>query len=400
MTAIMLETLRLLPRDVGSGRWFCLLRQAVLGLLLGCLATASFAHQTGNSYLYLQQADGQLKIDLDFYVRDLGNLLQKPGAEPEPAPPPEQIQALQAEITQLIEKSLSVEADDQPLALSFVRQTVVLHNDGLYVRQQFTAPAIDQQARFVVVRYGCCSQNDSLGRAFLRLAVNGDEISSVFDQGTATQRFALGATKRSSTILLFTQEGAKHIWEGPDHLLFLLTLLLPGLLLWGEQSSSAKEQVAPGGNHRAAWMFALKVITAFTIAHSITLAMASFGLISLPGKLIESVIALSIMISAVLNLQYRLRINHWLLAFSFGLIHGMGFANGLKELGLSASYFIETLIAFNVGVELGQLSVVLLVAVPSVWLLRSDEGRQRVMRWGSIAVLVISTVWFIERLTS
>jgi hypothetical protein len=87
-----------------------------------------------------------------------------------------------------------------------------------------------------------------------------------------------------------------------------------------------------------------------------------------------------------------------LLAFSFGLIHGMGFANGLKELGLSSSYFIETLIAFNVGVELGQLSVVLLVAVPSVWLVRSKSGQQRVMRWGSWAVLLVSTAWFIERL--
>jgi hypothetical protein len=275
-----------------------------------------------------------------------------------------------------------------------------LHNDGLYVRQQFTAPAINQQARFVVVRYAFFTQNDQLGRAFFRMAVNGDEISSVFDQARSTQRFALGETKRFSTILLFTQEGAKHIWEGPDHLLFLLTLLLPGLLLWGEKTSTLNESLATVSNHRAAWLFALKVITAFTIAHSITLAMASLGLISLPDKLIESVIALSIMISAVLNLQRRLRINHWLLAFSFGLIHGMGFANGLKELGLSASYFIETLIAFNVGVELGQLSVVLLVAVPSVWLVRSDAGRQRVMRWGSIAVLVISTVWFIERLTS
>lgn len=411
----MLELPRLLLSDIGSHCCSVLLRRlnascvwvgmsvvrrTVLGLMLWLVAAGAFAHQTGNSYLYVQQADGQLKIDLDFYVRDLGNLLQKPGAEPEPAPPPDKIQALQPEITQLIEKSLSIEADEQPLSLSFVRQTVVLHNDGLYVRQQFTAPAIDQQARFVVVRYGFFTQSDSLGRAFLRLVVNGDEISSVFDQATATQRFALGETKRSSTILLFTHEGAKHIWEGPDHLLFLLTLLLPGLLLWGEKSSVVSALVATSGGHRAAWMFALKVITAFTVAHSITLAMASLGMISLPDKLIESVIALSIMISAVLNLQHRLRINHWLLAFSFGLIHGMGFANGLKELGLSASYFIETLIAFNVGVELGQLSVVLLVAVPSVWLVRSDTGRQRVMRWGSILVLLISTVWFIERLTS
>jgi hypothetical protein len=128
----MLQSVRLLLSNVGSARLSCLLRRAVLSLLLWSVAGGSFAHQTGNSYLYLQQADGQLKIDLDFYVRDLGNLLQKPGAEPEPAPPPEKIQALQAEITQLIEKSLSIEADEQSLSLSFVRQTVVLHNDGLY----------------------------------------------------------------------------------------------------------------------------------------------------------------------------------------------------------------------------------------------------------------------------
>jgi len=393
--------------------------QAVFGLILWLVSATSFAHQTGNSYLYLQQADGQLTIDLDFYVRDLGNLLQKPGAEPEPAPPPDKIQALQPEITQLIEKSLSVEVDEQPLSLSFVRQTVVLHNDGLYVRQRFTAPEISSQSRFVVVRYGFFTQNDKLGRAFFRMALNGDEISSVFDQTTATQRFALGETKRSATILLFTHEGAKHIWEGPDHLLFLLTLLLPGLLLWGARSvmvaqqpssaeddppqnlsagSSAASSAAAAGKHCAAWMFALKVITAFTLAHSITLAMATLGLISLPDKLIESVIALSIMISALLNLQQRLRINHWLLAFSFGLIHGMWFANGLKELGMSSSYFIENLKAFNIGVELGQLSVVLLVTVPLVWLVRSESGQQRVMRWGSSAVLLISTVWFIQRL--
>jgi len=389
--------------------------QAVFGLILWLVSATSFAHQTGNSYLYLQQADGQLTIDLDFYVRDLGNLLQKPGAEPEPAPPPDKIQALQPEITRLIEQSLGVEVDEQPLAFSFVRQTVVLHNDGLYVRQRFTAPEIAPQSRFVVVRYEFFTQNDKLGRAFFRLALNGDEISSVFDQSNSTQRFALGETKRSATIFLFTHEGAKHIWEGPDHLLFLLTLLLPGLLLWGARvvvvdqqplpagdrslaTSSADLSSSAAGNHRAAWVFALKVITAFTLAHSITLAMATMGLISLPDKLIESVIALSIMISAILNLQQRLRINHWLLAFSFGLIHGMGFANGLKELGLSSSYFIETLIAFNVGVELGQLSVVLLVAMLLVWLVRSDTGRRRVMRWGSWAVLLVSTAWFIERL--
>ena len=369
-------------------------------IALACLfaSATSFAHQTGNSYLYLRQTGDQLEVDLDFYVRDLGNLLQKPGENPEPAPPPEKIQALQVELTELIGKSLSIELDEQVVQWQFVRQSVVLHNDGLYVRQQFAAPAPSAVPRFAVIRYGFFTQSDKLGRAFLRLTMSGDEISSVFDQDTAIQRFALGDTKRSSTILLFTQEGAKHIWEGPDHLLFLLTLLLPGLLLWSPAGAAMSGAPASVGKHRAAWIFALKVITAFTVAHSITLAMASFGLISLPEKLIESAIALSIMVSAALNLQQRFRFNHWQLAFSFGLIHGMGFANGLKELGLSSSYFLETLIAFNAGVELGQLSTVLVVAVPLVLLVRSERGRLNVMRWGAVLVFAISTVWLIQRL--
>lgn len=376
--------------------------RGLLALTLLLASAASFAHQTGNSYLYLRQVDGQLEVDVDFYVRDLGNLLQKPGAgsEPAPPPPPEKIQALQPELTELIEKSLSIELDEQAVPWRFVRQSVVLHNDGLYVRQQFVAPAPDVDARFVVIRYGFFTQSDKLGRAFLRLAMSGDEVSSVFDQSTAIQRFALGNTKRSSTIFLFTAEGAKHIWEGPDHLLFLLTLLLPGLLLWSPSGAALSGAAVATGKHRAAWMFALKVITAFTVAHSITLAMASFGLISLPEKLVESAIALSIMVSAALNLQQRFRFNHWQLAFSFGLIHGMGFANGLRELGLSESYFLETLIAFNAGVELGQLSTVLLVVIPLVLLVRSERSRLQVMRWGSILVLAISTVWLIQRLVA
>ena len=119
---------------------------------------------------------------------------------------------------------------------------------------------------------------------------------------------------------------------------------------------------------------------------------------SLPDKLIESLIALSIMISAVLNLQNRFHISHWKLAFLFGLIHGMGFANGLKELGLSSMYFLETLFAFNLGVELGQLSAVIVVSVPVLLLARKAESKQLVLQYGSIGVLLTSIVWLAQRL--
>jgi hypothetical protein len=99
-----------------------------------------------------------------------------------------------------------------------------------------------------------------------------------------------------------------------------------------------------------------------------------------------------------LNLQSKFFFSHWKLAFFFGLIHGLGFANGLKELGLSSLYFMETLVAFNVGVELGQLSVVIIVAIPILLLVRSDKAKQRLLTSGSFAVLCISIVWLFQRL--
>jgi len=384
---------------VSISSWFVkVLMSCCLWLAFGAMS-AGYAHQTGNSYVNIRQVDGHLAVDLDFYVRDLGNLLQKPGKESAPPPTADQLKSLQEPITEAIQKSLKLEIDEHLMPLEFRAQSVAVHNDGLYVRQEFVGPAIEPKARFVVVRYEFFTQYDRLGRAFLRLALNGDEISSVIDQSNAIQRFALGETKRISTIYLFGKEGAKHIWGGFDHLLFLLTLLLPGIMLWKRRSDIAlSDDTEPEARvNRKAEFFALKVITAFTIAHSITLALATFGLVSFPEKLIECLIAFSIMASAVMNLQKKYQFNHWQLAFVFGLIHGLGFANGLKDLGLASDYFLETLIAFNVGVEFGQLSTVLAVSLPVLMLVRSEEGKRRIMIWGSLAVLAISTVWLVQR---
>jgi len=362
-------------------------------ILLGVCVT-TLAHQTGNSYLTIGEADGRLQLEIDFIVRDLGNLLQTPGQPNEPPPAPDKLLSSQGLITKAIQKSLTIAVDEQAVPLEFLTQSVVLHNDGLYVRQRFLGGALPADVKFIVVRYEFFTQNDKLGRAFFKLVMRNDEISSVFDQINSVQRFALGETKRWSTIGLFTREGAEHIWEGTDHLLFLLTLLLPGLML------TIRPQDASGNlppSNRAAEKFALKVVTAFTIAHSITLACSVFGWVSLPDKLIESLIAFSIMISALLNLQTRFHISHWRMAFLFGLIHGMGFANGLKELGLSSSYFLETLFAFNLGVELGQLCAVILVAVPVLLVARQGEAKRRVIRYGSFGVLLTSMVWLVQR---
>ncbi len=367
----------------------------VAAICLNLFSGSAFAHQTGNSYLTLTETDGRLQVEIDFIVRDIGNLLQAPGQPNEPPPAADKLQSLQGLITTAIQKSLTIAIDEQTVPLEFVAQSVVLRNDGLYVRQRFSGISLPVDAKFIVVRYEFFTQNDKLGRAFFKLVMHQDEMSSVFDQTSAIQRFVLGETKRWSTIGLFTKEGAKHIWEGIDHLLFLLTLMLPGLMLTIRPTSSTGAQIPRG---RAAEKFALKVITAFTLAHSITLAFSVFGWVSLPDKFIESMIALSIMVSALLNLQNRFQFSHWKLAFLFGLIHGMGFANGLRELGLSSMYFLETLFAFNLGVELGQLSAVILLAVPVLLLARRPETKQQVLKYGSIGVLLTSMFWLAQRL--
>jgi hypothetical protein len=378
---VLPNSIRLFPKLIGS-----------VFLCLIMWSGAVFSHQTGNSYLTLREADGSFMVELDFIVRDLGNLLQAPGQPSDPPPAPDKLTALQVPITQAIQQSLSIAVDGQDIPLEFMSQSVVLHNDGLYVRQRFSAKALRADAKFVVVRYQFFTQNDKLGRAFFKLSLRGEEISSVFDQSNAIQRFALGEGKRWAAMGLFTKEGVKHIWGGADHLLFLLTLLLPGLML----IKPADPSHASGSI--AAWKFALKVITAFTLAHSITLACSVLGWVSLPDRFIESMIALSIMVSAALNLQNRFTFSHWKLAFVFGLIHGMGFANGLKELGLSSMYFLETLFAFNLGVELGQLSAVVLVALPVVFWVKSHEAKAALLRWGSGIVFLIALVWWVQRL--
>ena len=362
------------------------------------LSMPALAHQTGNSYLVITESNGRLQVEIDFIVRDLGNLLQAPTPTDAPAPTPEQLQAMQPAIAQVIQASLEVQQNAQTQPLAFVSQSVVLHNDGLYVRQRFTSPSMASPLQFVVVRYGFFNQNDKLGRAFFKLQLGKDEISSVFDSSTPIQRFVLGESKRWSTIGLFTQEGAWHIWGGPDHLLFLLTLLLPGLMLLHRTTGTGTGTVTERNGTKTAALFALKVITAFTLAHSITLLASVLDVITLPSRWIESAIALSIMLSAGLNLQTRIQWSPWKLAFIFGLVHGMGFANGLRDLGLSQTYFIETVLAFNVGVELGQIAAVVAVGMPVILLAKTARTQQLIMTCGSWGVLVISGVWLVQRL--
>lgn len=173
----------------------------------------------------------------------------------------------------------------------------------------------------------------------------------------------------------FVRLGVEHILTGWDHLLFLLVLLLRG-----------------GG-----WLSLAKVITAFTAAHSVTLALAALDVVTLPDRLVEAVIALSIALVAAENLGPRPVVGRrWLVSFGFGLVHGFGFSSVLRDIGLPTQGLVLSLFGFNAGVELGQ-ALVVAVALPGLALLRNTGWETGVVRSASLAILLVGALLFVER---
>ena len=211
-------------------------------------------------------------------------------------------------------------------------------------------------------------------------------VMSVRIPGQPSREFALGEERREATVelsgaattgwLSFIGMGAEHILSGPDHLLFLLALL---------------------ALTRGFWPIA-KIVTGFTIAHSVTLSLATLGVLDVPSRIVEPLIAATIIWVALENLLAPARTaQRWLIAALFGLIHGLGFASALTELGLPRAAMIRALIGFNVGVELGQLAFVAAVMPVMVWL--AKPGRiARLPQVLSVAVAAAGTFWLAERL--
>lgn len=185
-----------------------------------------------------------------------------------------------------------------------------------------------------------------------------------------------------STFLLFLNEGFHHIFAGFDHLLFLFLLVLPIVRLDAFRDSVVR---------------VAGIVTAFTVAHSLTLALSSFGYLSLPADIVEPVIAGSIVVAAVLNFFTDRNGILWPVAYLFGLIHGFGFAGAFADLTDGSSLHWTDLLGFNLGVEIGQL-VVAVAALVLLSLVARFQGFGRLLvPAGSLAVGTVGALWFAER---
>lgn len=349
------------------------------------------AHKPSDSYLTVRAEDRSLDIRWDISLKDLeyavgidadGDRLITWG----------EIQAALPGVLAYAGNSLTAQTGDIGCPIEWSSRALDSHTDGVYLVLNGTATCAQPAHGSVRLSYNLLFDIDTQHRGLLRFDTGETQSFAIFRPEERT--FTSGAADMTigSSFLHFLVEGVWHIWIGYDHILFLLALLLPSVLA---RSGKNVEGVASLG---LALKNVLKVVTAFTIAHSITLALASFELVELPSRLVESVIALSVVIAALNNLHAIFDERRaWLFAFAFGLIHGFGFASVLGELGASGSALVTTLLGFNAGVELGQLAIIA-AFLPVAFILRNSYAYRRVMlTGGSYAIVFLAAIWFTER---
>lgn len=269
-------------------------------------------------------------------------------------------------------------------------ERVVAHSDGAYLslRLVFRCPVAPQA---LALDYSLLFELDPQHRGIARLD-DGTGRVLIFDTGRRHLDVAWSGQDRSGQLVSAIRSGVHHIWTGYDHLLFLLALLLPAVLRRRADGSwTGVEDLRTAGADIA------RVVTAFTVAHSITLSLAALGFIALPSRLIESLIAASVLVAAANNLVPLLRKDRWVAAFALGLLHGFGFSATLNDAGLTGTALLKTLFGFNVGVELGQMTMVILF-IPIAFALRNRALYRRViLQGGSAVIAAVSLVWLMER---
>lgn len=223
------------------------------------------------------------------------------------------------------------------------------------------------------------------------IAENESFVSLIFTTGDETQDLSLTGASWVTVFANFIVHGIWHIWIGHDHILFLVSLLISSVMILRAGGWEPRETFGD------AFWEVLKIVTLFTIAHTITLSLAALGLVSVPPALIEFIIALSIAVMALDNIFPIFHRRAWLIILAFGLIHGFGFANVLAPLGIDPQHQVVTLAAFNIGVEIGQAAIVI-VLFPLLFMIRKYAFYKPVVMTGLSCVLIaIALYWAFER---
>jgi len=365
------------------------MRRFILAIMIILLSQSAWAHKPSDSYLSLAVNKERISGQWDIALRDLNDAIGL-DIDDDGSISWGEVRAKQAAIASYALPRLKLQSSEAICSSVVTDQLVDHHTDGAYAVLQFIATC-PTEIHHLTVDYRLLFDLDAQHKGLLRLSEETRTQTAIFSQESPAHSFAMGEGSVWQEVRLYLREGVWHIWLGFDHLLFLVTLLLPAVL------------IRQGGQWKAVPDFAIalrevvSIVTAFTVAHSLTLSLAIFGLVWLPSRLVESAIAGSVVLAGIANLYPRITQRRWLMAFGFGLIHGFGFAAVLSDLGLPTDSLLLSLMSFNIGVEIGQL-VIVVGLLPLAYALRDSRSYQTlVLRAGSIAIILVALVWLAER---
>jgi hypothetical protein len=366
------------------------IQRSIVCLVLIVAASAALAHKPSDSYLTLLVHEATIEGQWDIALRDLDYAIGL-DMNGDGAITWGELRARHPAIAAYALAHLQIAAGDRTCLLQAREHLVDHHTDGAYAVLRFTA-ICPREMRNLTVGYRLLFDLDPQHRGLLNISYQGQTHTAIFSPDHSVQPIELAALTPWREFLAYGREGVWHIWIGYDHILFLLSLLLPAVL-----KREAHRWQAVTGFHPAL-VEVVKIVTAFTVAHSITLSLAVFGIFTLPSRWVESAIATSVILAALNNLYpIFLSERRWMVAFAFGLVHGLGFANVLTDLGLPQGALLVALVGFNLGVEVGQLAIVG-VFLPLAYRIRHSWLYQRLtLQLGSLLIVILAAIWLVER---
>jgi hypothetical protein len=366
-------------------------RMRLAGMLFVLLAivTTAHAHIASNGFLTLDGQGSNINGTIELAMRD-AELAVGLDSNRDGKITWGEVRSHQRDLELYVRSKLAIATGTATCSEEFAPVEINERVDGNYVWLPFSATCGTQLTQ-LSVDYRLMQDIDPSHRGLLTVTAWGATQTGVLGGTRGKQSIALNHPSVWRAFTEYLQTGIWHIWSGIDHLLFLLSLLLPAVLRRRDGHWEAVPLAKP------ALFNILKVVTAFTVAHSITLSLAAFDVVRLPSRLTESVIAASIIVAALNNIFPRVTEGRWRIAFAFGLLHGFGFASVLADMGLPPGARVVSLVAFNLGVEVGQLAVVMAV-MPLAYAIRASPFyRQTVMRWGSSAIAMLAFAWLVQR---
>ena len=382
----------------------------LLILFAAILPATLEAHEPDHSYLYMriygEAIGGRVEVTGEDINQAFGlNINEELDAA--------ELQTYLPRLQAYIKENVHFSAGNTKYIIKFSEPEILSLNETVdFLRCHFDLVGVEKMPEKLDIEYNVFLDESETQRGVLIIEYNW-KAGIVNNQGLINSVF--GGDKRNETLTLsekgiwkgfvaLVKLGIWHIWIGLDHILFIIALILPAVVrrrkeeeYKGVADDSYSKEWAPVDKFRPAFFYILKIITFFTIAHSITLALAALEIITLPSQLVETIIALSIALAALHNITPIFKAKEWMIAFIFGLFHGFGFASVLGEKGLSGDFMILSLLGFNVGVEIGQVLIICL-AFPILFILRPFKIYPKIILfYGSILLIIISLYWGIER---